>query len=60
MLTSLVFASVICLGSFFFFVTELGGVLHVARPLFWLPISVGTFGIAGSNYIYLKTYLKRP
>ena len=58
-LTSFALASIICLASALLCIAEAGGILHIVRPLFWAPIIAGTFGIAGANYIYFKTYLKR-
>ncbi len=58
-MSSLVVASAICFAAVLLFGAELTGMVRIAHPLFWLPIAVGTFGIAGSNYIYCKTYLKR-
>jgi hypothetical protein len=57
-LTSLALASALCFASAVLCIAELAG-FHIIHPLFWLPISAGTLGIAGSNYLYWKTYLKR-
>ncbi|HYM09190.1 MAG TPA: hypothetical protein VEU62_00585, partial [Bryobacterales bacterium] len=48
-LTSLVLASTLCFASAALCIAELTG-FHLIHPLFWLTISAGTFGIAGSNY----------
>lgn len=60
MVASLTAASILVAGSLVLFVGELVGAFHIVHPLFWLPICAGSIGIVGSNYIYLKTYLKRP
>lgn len=54
LLASCILASSICISSLSFATLEWLGLISVAHPLFWLPIAIGTFGIAGSNYIYLR------
>ena len=60
MIVSCVIATLIAAVSLCLFFAELIGVIHVIHPLFWLPICAGAIGVAGSNYLYLRTYLKRP
>lgn len=60
MIASCVIAAVIAAVSLCLFFAELTGVVHLIHPLFWLPIWAGAMGIAGSNYLYVRTYLGRP
>lgn len=54
LLGSCVLSAAICLASLLLGLAELAGVLKIAHPLFWFPITVGGFGISGSSYIYLR------
>ena len=58
-LTSLVLASIAGIVSFSLLIAELAGFVQIVHPLFWLPIIAGSVGVAGSNYIYFKSYLAR-
>ena len=60
MLVSFVVASTILVVSLGLVFAELAGMARVVHPLFWLTISAGALGVAGSNYLYWRTYLKRP
>ena len=47
-------------GSLCMLLAGLAGLVRVVDPWFWLPLLTASIGLAGSNYIYFKTYLKRP
>lgn len=54
LLLSCISSSAICLISLIMTFVEITGLLAIAHPLFWLPITFGSLGVAGSNYIYLR------
>lgn len=54
LIRSCVSASTISLTSLFLGCGELAHLFQIAHPLFWFAIASGSFGVAGSNFIYLK------
>jgi hypothetical protein len=50
---SLVLASSICLTALALTALEAASVVAIAHPLFWFPMAIGSFGVAGSNFIHL-------
>jgi hypothetical protein len=54
LLRSCIAASALCLTTFTLGFGELIGIWHLTHPLFWFPIAIGSFGVAGPTYISLK------
>lgn len=53
-------ASAICIVSATLSALEFAAVVTVAHPLFWLPIAIGSLGVAGSAMIYLRRLPLKP
>jgi hypothetical protein len=54
LMVSFVVSAIITLVAFFLGLIELVGLWRFAHPLFWFPLAVGAFGVAGSTRIYLR------
>jgi len=54
LLLSCILSSSLCLISLGFGLGDAAGLFTVIHPMFWFPIAAGSFGVSGSNFIYLR------